>query len=66
MKKVLKAIKTIPYSSGFVKVFFKEVEAGNLNNLKRLNKENIGYTAFGGIWDKTGSIRQGDYFVIEG
>ena len=64
--RVFKATQTIPYTSGVVKVFFEEVKAEAVKQVKRLRKENISKSVFAGFYDLTGSIKKGDYFVIEG
>ena len=64
--RVFKATQTIPYTSGVVKVFFEEVKAEAVRQVKRLKKENISKSVFAGFYDLTGSIRKGDDFLIEG
>lgn len=63
--KVLKAVRTISYTSG-VKVFYEEVKEDVKGKVKRVSKDNIVKSVFDGVYDLTGSIRKGDYFVIEG
>ena len=62
--KVLKAVRTISYTSG-VKVFYEEGKEEVKGKVKRVSKDNI-VPALCGIYDLTRSVKEGDYFVIEG
>ena len=65
--KVFKAIQTIPYRSGIVKVFYEKVKASseNIKQVKKISKENIKESIYSGFYDLSGTIRKGDYFIIE-
>jgi len=63
--KIYKAIKTVPFSSS-VKVFYVEVKNAAANNVKKIKKDSIRESIYKGFYDLTKSIKEGDYFIVEG